>query len=135
MTAIWRKRTVGIVLTGFEGNPHELAKTFDVLSEGNAKGDPLYSTKPKPTCAHNRLHFAKELPEDGHWGDALGELIGDMGGVSEVASFIDRVKPEDYSIVINVIRPAYHVNGFEPGHLQLVQELDCELVFNFFDNE
>jgi len=135
MTSICRKRTVGIVFSGFEINPHELALTFNVLSERKAKGEPLYRTNPEIKYSHNKLHFAKEIPRDAHWGDTLEELLYDMGGIDNVMKFIESIAPVDYAIVINVIRPAYHVNGFEPRQLQIIQQLNCELVFNFFDNE
>lgn len=132
MKELWRERSVGIKLWGFEENPYDLSKKINMLSDANAKGEPhgLKNTYPE-----NQIHIIKIMDEDDSWGDSLEVLIEELGGVKEIKKLVNTVKPKNYFIIINKPISDFEYqqsNDLSKESVKLLNELDCNVSINFF---
>ena len=132
---LWAQRSVGIKLWSFDADPYGLSKSLNVLSSPSAKGEP-HGTK--NTFKENQLHILKLIDEDSRWGEALMELISELGGVKEVLKLIESVQPKSYFIVINIpTSDAWSGNGnyFSKETISVLHNLNTSISFNYFESK
>ncbi|TYK64202.1 hypothetical protein [Colwellia echini] len=131
MSDLWNQRSVGLKFWGFDSDPYELANQFRVMSEANAIGEP-HGLKNK--FKENQVYLAKQLSKDEFWGDALLELIKDLGGIKNILSTIGSIQPKNYFIVINIpVSDNFNGSGNDISKqcVKVLAKLNCDISFNY----
>ncbi|BCL69445.1 hypothetical protein TUMSATVNIG1_13940 [Vibrio nigripulchritudo] len=132
MVDLWHSRSVGLKVWGFDVDPHVLASKFQVLSEANAKGSGHGNVS---RFKENQLHLVHQINEGDSWGDSLVSLVSGLGGVQNVLSELTLICPKNFFFVVNLPLSDFQYqqsNDFSLECINILNELGCDVTFNFF---